>query len=142
MKDLCQARFDQLTAKQLVLGIWHVPKRNALPRPACQAAVDAREERELPRVGAVRGQTTSRQLQPLNVDRTAAPPRLEVLLELPGDHVWRARSSKMRPKDTRDIRGLLESLEERGEPTVANRRRILGEEGDMRAVGQSHDQVP
>ena len=79
--------------------------------------------------------------KPLNVDPRSAAPGLEVLLELPRDHVWRVRSGKVRPEDSRHIRRLRESVEQRGEPALVRRRRVLRQEGDVVASGQLHDQV-
>ena len=141
VKDLRQPCLDQLTAEQLILGVRHVPERDTLPCPACQAAVDAREKRVSPRVGAVGRQPGSRPLQPLNVDSRAATPSLEVLLELSCDHVWSVGPRNMWPEDSRDIRRLLESLEERREPAIVGRRRILSQEGDVVALRKSHDEV-
>ena len=62
-------------------------------------------------------------------------------LHLGLDHVRGVRPRVVRAEHERDVVGLLEALQQRGQPAVVRRRRVLGEERDVVARGELHHPV-
>ena len=141
VEDLGVAGFDQLAAEQLVLGVGNRPEGHSFPRLAGEHEVDAREERQLARLGAVSRKTLRGAVEALDVDRDPGAPVLEVALHLGLDHVARVVAGDVRPEDRGDVVGPLEALEERREPAFVGRRRILSQERDAVSLGELHHQV-
>ena len=141
VEDLREAGLDQLAAEQLVLGVGNRPEGNLFPRPAGEHEVDAREERQLPRLRAVGGEPLRGAVEALDVDRDSRAPVLEVALHLGLDHVARVLAGDVRPEDRGDVVGPLEALEERGEPAFVGGRRILRQKRDVVSSSELHHQV-
>ena len=140
-KTFAKPGLDHLAPQQLVLGVRDVAVGDPPPRPARDAAVDVGEERQRPGKRAVGLERRRRAPEPLDVDlaprrprsRSGAPSRL--------DHVRGVRARVVRAEHERDVVGLREALEQRGQPAVVRGRRVLGEERDVLALGELHHPV-
>ncbi len=140
--DLRVAGLDHLAPEQLVLGVGDLAVGHLAPRRLGHAAVDVGEEAQPAREAPVGGHLRRAAAEPLDVDR--APPVApggEVALHLALDHVRGVGPRVVRAEHERDVGGLLEALQQRRQPAVVRGRRVLGEEGDVVALGQLHHAV-
>ena len=99
-------------------------------------------KRQTPRLGPVSRESRRRAVEPLDVDLASAAPVREVPLHLGLDHVARGWAGVVWAEDRRNVVGQLEALEQRGEPAIVGRRRVLGQERDVARLGELHHQVP